>query len=47
MKLMPPSNARLMIAMESASPVGPPKFIAPKHNGVTITPVRPNDRYSK
>ena len=30
----------------SASSVGPPKFIAPKHNGDTITPVLPKDRYS-
>ncbi len=43
-KLIPASKARLMISIEVSSSVGPPKFMAPKHNGVTITPVLPNDR---
>ncbi len=28
------------------SPVGMPKFIVPRHRGLTRSPVRPNSRYS-
>jgi hypothetical protein len=46
MKLMPASNARWMMANDSSSLVGLGKFIAPRHNGDTSTPVRPKDLYS-
>jgi hypothetical protein len=41
---MPASSARWMMRMESASSLFPhgPNIIAPRHSGLTETPVRPS-----
>src|SRR4051812_6519288 len=46
-KLMPASRARWMIRMESARSSLPhgPNIMAPRHRGLTWTPVRPSGRY--
>jgi hypothetical protein len=41
MKLIPPSRAVSIIRIDSSSGVGAPKFIAPRHNDDTCTPVLP------
>src|SRR4051794_12277992 len=48
MKLMPASSARWMILIESSWSVLPhaPNIIAPRHSGLTCTPVRPSERIS-
>src|SRR5271165_1057739 len=48
MKLMPASSARWMIAIESSWSVLPhaPNIIAPRHSGLTLTPVLPSLRCS-
>src|SRR3954454_12614628 len=48
MKLMPASRARWMIRIESLWSVLPhaPNIIAPRHSGLTWTPVRPSERIS-
>src|SRR5277367_2113129 len=48
MKLMPASSARWMIASESSWSVLPhaPNIIAPRHSGLTLTPVAPSLRCS-
>src|SRR5437763_12354720 len=46
MKLMPASKAVSSIFSDASSSAGPPKFIAPKHNDDTCTPVRPSGRIS-
>src|SRR3954470_22530092 len=48
MKLIPPSSARWMIRIDSSWSVSPqaPNIIAPRHSGLTWTPVRPNVRCS-
>src|SRR5689334_9682539 len=45
-KLIPTSSAEWIMRMDSSSGVGEPKFIVPRQSGDTLTPVRPNDRYS-
>src|SRR3954467_451134 len=47
-KLMPASSARWMIRIESSWSVLPhaPNIIAPRHSGLTFTPVRPSGRSS-
>src|SRR5579862_3458038 len=45
-KLIPCSWARSMIAKLSSSVVFGPKFIVPRHNRLTLRPVRPNWVYS-
>src|SRR3954469_12889911 len=46
-KLIPASSARWMMRMESARSSLPhgPNIIAPRHKGLTCTPVRPSGRY--
>src|SRR5436190_19639820 len=46
MKLIPASSARWMMRIESSWSVLPqaPNIIAPRHSGVTLTPVRPRVR---
>src|SRR3954454_6474568 len=46
MKLMPASSDASSIFSDSASSLGPPKFIAPRHSDDTRTPVRPSVRSS-
>src|SRR3954471_19510937 len=48
MKLMPASSARWMILIESSWSVLPqaPNIIAPRHSGLTCTPVLPSGRIS-
>src|SRR6188472_790646 len=48
MKLMPASSARWMVRIESSWSVLPqaPNIIAPRHSGLTWTPVLPSVRYS-
>src|SRR3954447_19628686 len=48
MKLMPASSARWMIRTEAAWSVSPqaPNIIAPRHRGLTCTPVRASGRCS-
>src|SRR3954471_4222045 len=48
MKLIPASSARWMIRIESSWSVLPqaPNIIAPRHSGLTWTPVRPSARLS-
>src|SRR5688500_5963349 len=48
MKLMPASSARWIIRVASARSSLPqgPNIIAPRHRGLTRTPVRPRGRYS-
>src|SRR3954454_21185384 len=48
MKLIPASSARWMIRIESSWSVLPqaPNIIAPRHRGLTFTPVRPSGRNS-
>src|SRR6188768_852340 len=48
MKLIPASSARWMIRIESSWSVLPqaPNIIAPRHSGLTWTPVLPSVRYS-
>src|SRR3712207_4216436 len=38
--------ARSMISNESSWPVRPPNIMQPRHNSLTLTPVRPRLRYS-
>src|SRR3954471_18650002 len=47
-KLMPASSARWMIRIESSWSVLPqaPNIMAPRHSGLTCTPVRPSERSS-
>jgi hypothetical protein len=46
MKLIPASSARWMIAMDSSWSGLPqaPNIMAPRHRGLTLTPVRPSVR---
>src|SRR4051794_6304810 len=48
MKLIPASSARWMIRIESSWSVFPhaPNIMAPRHSGLTWTPVLPSMRYS-
>src|SRR4051812_42401664 len=48
MKLIPASSARWMMRIDSSWSVLPqaPNIIAPRHSGVTLTPVRPSVRLS-
>ena len=48
MKLIPASSARWMIRTESSWSGLPqlPNIIAPRHSGLTLTPVRPRVRSS-
>src|SRR6476660_151098 len=48
MKLIPASSARWMMRVLSARSSLPqgPNIIAPRHKGLTCTPVRPRGRYS-
>ncbi len=48
MKLMPASSARWMMRIESSWSVFPhaPNIIAPRHSGLTLTPVLPSLRCS-
>ena len=48
MKLMPASSAAWMIATDSSWSGLPqaPNIMAPRHSGLTLTPVRPKLRYS-
>ena len=45
-KVDPRSSARSMMAIDSSSGVGTPKFIQPRQSMLTGTPVRPRLRYS-
>jgi hypothetical protein len=45
-KFIPEASALSMISTLSAASVTQPKFIVPKHSGLTFKPLRPRDLYS-